>query len=164
MFCSTLDGDSFPYDLFEDDDRSWVVVTPIAYCDATDRTVAVDCRLLPGCDIKGEFWEFVFQIAIACLDGTEPPFYTQQREIARNYIPEDVLPKVMEIACSSLSLLLTHVRPVRLYRVTKARNPPEKALRKHHLLTETLLSSGYAVAKTGTDFLGRMFWECIRND
>jgi len=65
---------------------------------------------------------------------------------------------VMLIVCASLLKLLAHVKPERVYRVTKARNLPREALRKHHLLTEVLVAMGYTMTDSGTDGWGRVFW------
>jgi hypothetical protein len=64
----------------------------------------------------------------------------------------------MPIVCAGLRALVGRVRPPVIYRVTKSRNPPEKALRKHILLTRVLEDEGYAVIESGTDPWGRRFW------
>jgi hypothetical protein len=163
MFVSVLDGSAYAADVF-DDERGKVVTTPIAYCENTDRIVSVDCRLSPGCNNFGKFWEFSFAITVTSLDGDEPPFETMNRGIALNYIPHQTRLCVMEIVCAALRALLAHVNPARIYRVTKMCRPPAKALLKHHLLTDVLVACGYAVARSGTDRWGRLFWLCERSD
>jgi hypothetical protein len=48
--------------------------------------------------------------------------------------------------------------------VTKDREPSDKGLQKHHLLTETLVNIGFSVAQDGTDPFGRRFWIMQRPD
>ena len=143
-----------PLEICEDDDLGYTIVVPLGRCSETNRIVSVDSHLSP----LDDFWEFSFEITISSLDDTDPPFSTQDRTVASNYIPLDVRPNVMLIVCASLLKLLAHVKPERVYRVTKARNPPQEGLHKHHLLTEVLLAMGYTMTDSGTDGWGRVFW------
>jgi hypothetical protein len=65
---------------------------------------------------------------------------------------------VMEIVCRCCILLLDHQKPAMVYRVTKGRGLTEKALTKHHLLTEACKACGYTVEQQGTDQANRLFW------
>jgi hypothetical protein len=136
------------------DDLGYTIVVPLACCPETDRIVSVDSHLSPLDDA----WEFSFEITVSSLDDTEPPFSTQDRTVASNYIPVDVRPNVMLIVCASLLKLLAHVKPERVYRVTKGRNLPREALHKHQLLTEVLVAMGYTMTDSGTDSWKRVFW------
>jgi hypothetical protein len=149
-----------PLEIEDDPGGSKTIVTPIANCTQTDRITSVDCRLSPTSFEGVSYWEFSFEITVASLDGSEAPFSTQDRNIAYGYIPRGIRHRVMEIVCGALEALIRHVRPVRIYRVTKTINPPEKALRKHNLLTDVLQALGYRVTRCDKDRWGRIFWVC----
>lgn len=132
MFRSLLDGSPCAIEVFDDEDGGKAIVVQIAECVHTNRIVSVDSLLSPSCDDVGEFWEFAFHISVASPDETFEPFSTQDRWIAANYIPDDVRPCIIEIVCRALRFLVENVRPERVYRVTKSRNPPEKASETPH--------------------------------
>jgi hypothetical protein len=90
--------------------------------------------------------------------GRPSSFETQDRAYAQPYRPDPSRSLIMPIVCAGLRALVGRVRPPVIYRVTKSRNPPEKALRKHILLTRVLEDEGYAVIESGTDPWGRRFW------
>jgi hypothetical protein len=161
MFTSLLDGGDDVVEVF-DDDGDKVVSMPIAESHDGNRVVSVDCRFGLGCDDVGDFWEFSFEITVISWNDDYLPVSTMDRDIAANYIPANVRPRVMEIVCRSLRALIEHVQPERIYRVTKVRLPPAKAMPKHHLLTDLLVSCGYTVTRSGTDRWGRSFWLCER--
>ncbi|SFL30798.1 hypothetical protein [Methylobacterium pseudosasicola] len=150
-----------------DGDGAHVVLVPVAYCDVTDRLVQVESRLtytqatLPRLNIAS-FHEFSFTILVVSLSDDAPTYETQDRTYARLYLPDGCRPLIMPIVSACLKALVAHVRPTVIYRVTKSRNPPEKALRKDVLLTRTLEDEGYAVIETGTDLWGRRFWVLSR--
>lgn len=126
---------------------------------ATDhvRLVSLLCRLADA-ELGGEIVsEFSFSIAVVAFDDTCEPFQTQDRHIAAPYIPHDARAHVMPLVCRCLKALVDHTRPAKVYRVTKDRSGSEKALRKHHMLTEALQEMGYAVLDRGTDPHGRRF-------
>jgi hypothetical protein len=92
------------------------------------------------------------------VDESEDSFETQDRNIVKHYLPESVRGSVMRIVCRSCALLLDHQQPAIVYRVTKGRGLNDKALSKHHLLTETCKACGYTMARQGTDQANRLFW------
>jgi hypothetical protein len=158
MFTSFLSAvpDRMPVE--KDDDGDCIIVVPIASCALTDRIVSVDCRLAAGCGDDPGMHEFSFEISVATLDSSGEAFSTQDRDIAKPYIPPDSRALVLQIVCEACRTLLAEVRPLRVYRVTKGRNPPPPALRKHHLITQTMESCGYSVTDHGTEPFGRVFW------
>jgi hypothetical protein len=160
MFRSILDEVDCAIDIAEEPDGSKSATIPIACCAETGRITTIDCKLSPTFDNIGHFWEFSFAISVTRLDDSDPPFSTQDRNMALPYIPYDARPRIMEVVCAALRAFVGQIKPDRIYRVTKARNPPPKALRKHHLLTDVLIGCGYYVTQTGTDPWGRTFWLC----
>jgi hypothetical protein len=146
-----------------DDDTSHVVIVPIAHCSDTDRLVQVECRLTYTQNPAAHptlvrFHEFSFTILVVSLSGDTPTYETQDRAYAQPYLPASCRPLVMPIVCAGLRALVDRVRPPVIYRVTKSRNPPEKALRKHILVTHVLEDEGYTEIESGTDPWGRRFW------
>ena len=65
----------------------------------------------------------------------------------------------MEVVCASLRKLVEKVQPAFVYRVTKESQPTEKALEKHHMLTETLENAEYSLYEEGTDKFQRRCWD-----
>ncbi|WP_448190100.1 hypothetical protein [Azospirillum sp. sgz301742] len=139
-----------------------MISEPLAFCSETGRLVTVDSRLVPAEYGGASFWEFSFEIAVLSEDGSEESFTTQDREIARGYIPESVRSRVMDIVGQACRKLLDKERPSGLYRVTKGRSLPGKAMRKHETLTAVCVEAGYGVTQTGTDPAGRTFWAMSR--
>jgi hypothetical protein len=78
--------------------------------------------------------------------------------MARGYLPAEVVALVMPCVCGAIGALVQAVQPAVIYRVTKATQPPDKALRKHQMVTETLVELGFQVQDSGTDEFGRQFW------
>jgi hypothetical protein len=140
--------------LAEGDCGSYVAEVEIAKHDM--RVVTVLC-VLAGMTLDGPFAEFSYSIAVVSLDDSFEPLETQDRNIAAGYIPADVRPMIMDVVCSCLRLLVEKVRPNGVYRVVKEPNPPEKALKKHHMLTMALKDLGYFVDEEGTDPYSRRF-------
>lgn len=142
----------------DQDGDDHVIVVPVARDDNTSRIVTVDSHLALTWSGGGSFFEFSFEISVMFLDGNGESFSTQDREIARRYLPEEARKLVMPIVLRCYERLLRHVRPDLIYRVTKVRHPNARALEKHHLLTRLLEHYFYRVIDTGTDPMGRMFW------
>jgi hypothetical protein len=161
VFRSTLKGPPYEIVVEAGDCGSHVAVVEIARDDT--RVVAVSCELA-GMIMEGEpFAEFSFSILVLSLDDSGEPFETQDRHIAAKYIPAIARHKVMPLVCYCLQSLIEKVQPPGVYRVAKEPNPPEKALRKHHMLTEVLTELGYHVHEQGTDPFGRRFCTMRRN-
>lgn len=166
MFVPTLHRVPAAIDVETDGGTSSTLV-PIAHCRETDRVVSVECMLSytenpfrrPSCRW---FHEFSFSISCAALNEDELPFSTQERDIARAYIPSSIRSLIMPIVLQSCTSLMTHVRPQTLYRVTKMRRPTPSALRKHDLLTARLRELDYAIIETGTDPFARTYWVMAR--
>lgn len=160
MFYGILRGPPYEIEICDGDRGSKWVAVPISQ--DGQRVVSVICELA-GTEIDGlVMWEFSFAIDCISLDDGTEPFRTQDRQIAAPYIPDNVRPHIMDMVCECIKLLIEHVKPDYIYRVTKESAPGEKALLKHHMLTKTLENAGYSVLQEGTDQFGRRFWtmEC----
>lgn len=101
--------------------------------------------------------ELQFAIAVEDIETGEI-FETCERDMAAGYLPVEVREYVMPCICESTKALVEAIQPQAIYRVTKAIRPPEKALHKHQLITDSLIDLGYAVTQEGTDAMARRFW------
>lgn len=118
----------------QDDDATYSTQVTVALNHRLDRAVAVRCELVYTTNhgsIPASSWFHEFKFAIAVIDrtGIEMPFLTQDRDIARNYLPQSCVALIMPVVLRSLEALIDRVRPKILYRVTKSRNSSEKALK-----------------------------------
>jgi len=103
-------------------------------------------------------YELSFSVVVLSESDSEAPFKTQDRAIARNYLPDDLCKLIMPIVCASIRSLVENVNPSWIYRVTKGRDLPAKAMEKHILVTGALQSCGYVISDEGTDRHQRTFW------
>jgi hypothetical protein len=163
MFSSILKA--APYDIEVDDiDGCLTAIVAIAACQDRNRIVSVVCELIETDICEDPCWEFSFSVEVFALDGCIEPFRTQDRQIAAGYIPEEIRARIMDIVCHGLMALVERANCDLVYRVTKDREPTENSLKKHHLLTETLVNAGYSVLEEGTDPFNRRFWIMRRAD
>ena len=160
MFVPALDRVPDAYEVEGDETHHWVL-TLLAVSDDEVRSVAVRTSLIPFTHEDVAAHELKFEIVIAG-DEADELFVTQNRDMARGYLPDDVVPLVMPCVCGSVGALIETVQPAVIYRVTKATQPPDKALRKHQMVTERLVELGFQVQDSGTDAFGRQFWTMTR--
>lgn len=133
------------------------VYTPIAVSEDERRSVAVLTSLYPFEENGFLIHDFHFAIAVTDFDNEEV-FETYDRDMAKGYIPEGARPRVMECVCRAIPTLVEYVNPQAIYRVTKATRPPEKALKKHDLVTEGFQDCGFEITQRGTDATSREYW------
>ena len=157
MFYSILQKP--PYGIQVDDDGKGCTSVIVAIASDDNRIVSVVCELVETEGICEDVcWEFSFSIDVFALDESAEAFRTQDRETAAGYIPAEIRGSIMTVVCAGLKALLDRTNPPLIYWVTKDRDPPAKALRKYHLLTETAQILGYSPLDQGTDPFGRRFW------
>ena len=138
-------------------------IVAVARCDASSRVIFVECALSYTAhhhDDPASSWfhEFSFSITVVSNDGSAPAFTTQDRRIAREYLPDECIPLIMPIVISSLNSLVRRVRPKALYRVAKNSYLITKSMPKHNLITNALYNLGYSMIQSGTDPMSRPFW------
>lgn len=138
------------------------VIIPVAGCMQTACAVMYRCHLFPAPSIQEDCWEFGFDLQVEYLDGSESSFNTMDRNIAIQYVPDLVQPFVIPAICLCIDALVGDCSPDLIYRVTKGRNLPEKALQKHYIVGERFASLGYRITETGLDSAERMYWLIAR--
>ena len=156
MFVPALDHVPDHYDVEGPDPNYWVL-TLLAVSEDELKNVAVRTLLMPFTHDDVAAHELKFEIVIAG-DEADEVFVTQDRFMARGYLPAEVVPLVIPCVCGAIGALVEAVQPTVIYRVTKATQPPDKALGKHQIVTERLVELGFQVHDSGTDGFGRLFW------
>lgn len=156
MFVPALDQVPDHFEVEGPDPNYWVL-TLLAVSEDEIRDVAVRTMLIPFTHEDEAAHELKFEIVIAG-DEADEVFVTQDRFMARGYLPDEVLPLVMPCVCGAIRALVGTVQPAVIYRVTNATQPPDKALTKHQMVTETLVDLDFQVQDSGTDDFGRQFW------
>jgi hypothetical protein len=137
-------------------------IIPVAQCDDTTCRVAYRCHLSPADAVRAGCWEFTFDMYAEWVNESEPAFKTMDRNMAYGYVPDAARPWIMPAVCHGIEALVRDVNPVSIYRVTKRGDMPEKALRKHHMITRKFSELGYVNVDSGTDFIGRPCWTMSR--
>lgn len=165
MFTVLDDCAPNPDDLdIEITNRTHSVIVPFSECSETWRVCSIECYLtqknevlFEGCE-PVEFFEFGFQYNITADFGQPPIHETMDRTEALEFVPEDARDLVLQIVQSACIRLLTTLRPPYLYRVAYTPSQPEKAQRKHALITFAAEAAGYEIVDEGTDRCGCRFW------
>jgi hypothetical protein len=162
MFYSILKS---TYDLEIEDayEGCKAVIVPVARGHDEIRIVSVVSELAQMIFEGQPCWEFSFSIDVFAMDDSMEPFRTQDRQIAASFLPSDLRPRVMEVVCASFATFANGLNPEVIFWVTKERDPPEKCLKKHHLLRQKAESMGYSPIRVGTDPYSRRFWLMRRN-
>ncbi len=143
-------------DALDDAETSFIV----AATEDENRIVTCRCRLQQF-DGPGSY-EFSFSILVTTVDGTELPFETQDYRMTRPFIPDEARPYIIPSVINAAKALVEEVKPDLIYRVTKSRGQPVKALRKHELITSALEDMNYEIDEVETDPSGRRFWSMKR--
>ncbi len=167
MFAALIQSPPETVEVREEAPGTYCTFVPIAYCRQSERAVAVKCELAftttnGNSPVNGQFHEFSFSIVVVRPYEEEDPFETQDRNIARRYLPDECIPLVMPVVLRSLDALVARVKPKIVYRVTKMRNPSPKALKKHEIVTNYLLELGYVLLQESVDGHNRRFWQLGR--
>lgn len=164
MFESALEGPPFKIEIDDNPDEDGrMVLVVLAENQETTQVCSVKISLSRTIFEENEVWEFAFSIVVFALDESCEAFETQERELAREFIPDGIKGIVMDVVIEALNALLEDIGPDAIYWVTKDIDPHENALKKHHLIREVLERCGYNVAQEGTDKFRRRFWVMVRN-
>jgi hypothetical protein len=103
------------------------------------------------------FHEFAYEITVMRTTGGEVES-TMDRAVACQWLPDGFSGIVLEIVGACCRSLLELTKPQYIYRVTFMPEPTEKALKKHHYITQIIESLGFSVLCDGTDPILRKFW------
>lgn len=160
MYCPV---EEFPRD-FEvcGEGEDYSVLTPLAMSDDGYRMVAVETRLLGYIADGDAEHEFKFCISVLDLETMEP-FRIFDRDMSEGYLPTEVRGWVIPCVVEAAKALYAAVQPRVICRVTNATRPPDKALVKHQMITDTFVQLGLRVEDEGTDRFGRKYWR-MRSD
>ncbi|HEX5258093.1 MAG TPA: hypothetical protein VFW35_04845 [Sphingomicrobium sp.] len=124
MFVPALDQVPDAYEVEGPDPNYWVL-TLLAVSEDELREVAVRTLLIPFTHEDTAAHELKFEIVIAG-DEADEVFVTQDRFMARGYLPAEVIPLAMPCVCGAVGALVDAVQPAVIYRVQ----------RQHSLLTK----------------------------
>ena len=150
--------------IVELDLRGYSVVYPFSYCPNNGRECSIECYLTKkhGAIYEGyepfEFYEFGFKFVYSSDWCNAPYSETMDREEASQFIPDGHRDTVIHIVQACFLALLREVRPPYVYRVSFTPSVPQKAQRKHALITVAAEAAGYHVVHEGTDSCDRRFW------
>lgn len=144
-------------------ERSNILDCHIASDPTDDRLLFVSCQLFFlntnfTIDIPEPYFEFSYEIAIVDQIDPNRSFATQDRFEVRRLISDQLAQSLRASVIDACRVLFEEVRPTLVYRVTKARKPPARALEKHHEITDLLSTMGYTVILQGYDVFGRYHW------
>lgn len=145
------------FDIDRDGDGFCITVPALEGVDGF-RYVTLDVRLDHYPSEFPDAFEFSFGFTIADLDDCDVSYFTQDRYQIEAYFEGHSREFVMPTVCACAVALVKAVGPNYIYRVTKGRELPHKALVKHFVVTDTLAELGYDIAQTGTDGMNRTFW------
>lgn len=151
-----------PYRVQLDGPHDLTVTVALARDADQNRIVSLICELSELMQGDDRYAEFAFSIAVFALDDSIEPFVTQDRHMAAPYIPEDLRPRVIQVVCEALKVLIRKDDPERFYMVTKGSDLPDKALRKFQTIREALENMGYFLTEHGTDRFSRRFWSMAK--
>jgi hypothetical protein len=147
---------------FEPKEKAAYAQFRVAHCGETDRDLLLSCVLLEYRDADDEtIHEFQFEFRVVSNDETQESFSTMDRQIVAEYLPQQIRPQIMNLVLDGLDALLLLVRPKRIFRVTKEREPHEKSLLKHHRVSKKLEQAGYSIYEEGIDEFGRNYWDML---
>jgi hypothetical protein len=141
--------------------ESCVVLAELAEDENGDIVVSVLCRGNAGFEADLQFMELGFEVIFT--DGAEV-VATQNREIVRHHVPNDIRRAILPIVCRCYTAILDAFQPGFVYRACAYPTLPEEAMAKHDLLTKHVISCGYYLYRGGTDDYGYTFWLCAKAD
>jgi hypothetical protein len=149
-----------PDDLIvEEDDDGLVVTVPICLSDDGGTAVSVECHACPQHYEGRYFHEFRFEIVVTPLEDEEAEIVRLQNSVtAKQCFPATCKPLILDIVVESYRILAYAIDSGWIYRVTYLPDPPDIALIKHQIITNSLHDMGYILDESGTDEMGREFW------
>lgn len=137
-------------------DPDFSISIPVTASDDGLRTVTLDVRLIPKSWAGVDVHELKFLFVVEDKESGEFEEIYGRDEAATYVAPVKHL--IMDSVCAATEELIGHVQPQNIYRATFAKRPPEKALPKHQMITDTLQKLGYDEPWVGMDDYHRIRW------
>lgn len=134
-----------------------LVLTLLSFDETEGRAVYLRTGLSPVNHEGRFFHELWFDIYVV-YDDDRSPESIQNGLFTKGLIADDVRWLVFMSVIDSVGILIEEIAPKEIYRVVKLAGLPEKAMRKHHMLTSVLTRLGYYVFKSGLDTMDRECW------
>ncbi|MCA3083108.1 MAG: hypothetical protein ING69_10690 [Rhodocyclaceae bacterium] len=134
-----------------------LVLTLLSFDEAEGRAVYLRTGLSPVTHEGRSFHELWFDIYVV-YDDDRSPDSIQNGLFTKGLISDDVRWLVFMFVMESVGILIEEIGPKEIYRVVKLAGLPDKAMRKHHMLTSALEELGYYVFKSGLDTMDRECW------
>lgn len=105
------------------------------------------------------FHELKFYISIVPIDaeGGKPVEYFDGR-YTRKFISDEIRREILAVAREMIKNIVISVSPDAIVRFTHCQNPPPKALKKHHRISETLSRNGYPLIQSGKTQSLSIYW------
>lgn len=107
------------------------------------------------CPLPGDLLEFYFHMAELSPEDHEDIVWDAQR-IARIIPPKDRLTILVAVGVMA-RVLIQHVNPERFVMTLHDPSPPEKAMRKYHILNHVFAGCGYKITNCD-DYHGITSW------
>ena len=160
MFQPVDPGARGPFEIAALDPAGHVVSIPITVSDDGLRTVTLDVRLIEKSWSGVSVHELKFLYVVQNVE-TGKPEEIYDRDKAVPYV-QPVKGMIMQWVCEAATMLIEHVQPPIIFRATFAEHPPEKALHKHQMITDTIQKLGYREPWVGSDDYHRVLWVMTR--
>lgn len=151
MFICTV-GSSVPVDFFKVSDDDAVVVFPIGYDDQTGADYLVHVGLSPS---GGGVIEYVFCLLVV-EDGEVVERLWSGKDV--RFMPPQARMAVLMATCTATEVLLNQIRPKSVFRCTYDADLPDKALEKHHVISQAFIRAGYRVCVADPYHGKRVWW------
>jgi len=149
-----LEKPSPHYERLSKENCDELVVVLLSFDEMEGKSVFLRTCLSPVNDQGRSFHEFWFDIYVVYDDGRSPASI-QNGQFTKLLIPEGLRPHVVSFVAESTRRLVDEVNPGEIYCVVKSAAMPNKAMRKHLILTKELENMGYFVSEKGLDSANR---------
>jgi hypothetical protein len=138
-----------------------LVLTLISLDEAVGRSVFLRTGLSP-IKYEGNFFHELWFDIFLVYDDDRATESIQNGLFTKQLLDEDVRWLILMSLKDAVKILVTEIEPIEIFRVAKAADLPEKAMRKHYLVTGCLENLGYYVLDSGFDASNRPSWRMRR--
>jgi hypothetical protein len=151
-FVCTAARQTYHFDVFRRGD-SYAITFPVGYDDTEDLNyfAMIGLESMP----PGELEYYFCLLRIDGVNKTEQTIWSG-RDLPRG-ISETDRRAILAVILMATASLLSSVRPERVFRCTHDTNMPDKALEKHHEISQIFTRCGYRV-QTADTYHGKRTW------